>query len=96
MTDWDNERRNILATFHSMLAAVTGDGSLKRQRSEKPPWYEDASHMAAVWSHFRRREQGEFEDPDSGVHPYVHAAWRLLAIAYQETVGRVEPRGFDE
>jgi len=30
-------------------------------------------------------------DPDSRAHPLVHLAWRALAIAYQETEGRVDP-----
>lgn len=88
---WESERELVLFVFNAMLSAATGDGSKKRQAGLKPPWYEDPSHMAAVWSHLKKREQGEMIDPDSGVHPYVHAAWRLLAIAYQETYGKVAP-----
>jgi len=87
----DNEVDVLLDVFNKMLAAVSGDGRKKRKAGMKPPWWRDRSHMAAVWSHFRKREMGEMEDPDSGMHPYVHAAWRLLAVAYQETKGKVDP-----
>lgn len=88
---WQREREMVLAVFYCMLSDVTGDGSEKRQAGEKPPWYEDDSHMAAVWSHFRKDEQGKLIDPDSKAHPKVHAAWRLLAEAYRDTFGSMEP-----
>lgn len=88
MTDWVNERLDVLNRFYDELAKATGDGSAKRQAGEKPPWYEDPSHEAAVFSHLRKWKAGELVDPDSGAHPLVHAAWRLLAIACTE-VGNV-------
>ena len=32
------------------FASPTGDGAQKRGRNEKPPWYLDKSHEAAVYS----------------------------------------------
>lgn len=96
MNEWERERYYVIKTFSDMLKAATGDGSVKRQRGEKPPWWRDDQHMPAVYSHFRKRAMGELTDPDSGAHPYVHAAWRLLAIAYQETYGKVDPEGDSE
>lgn len=80
-----SEQDDLLARFMDELRKPTGDGAQKRSRNEKPPWYVDTSHMAAVYSHLMKRERGELVDADSGAHPYVHAAWRLLAIACQET-----------
>lgn len=91
MDKWEQERYVILSTFHSMLKAATGDGSVKRQAGLKPPWYEDTSHEAAIWSHINKWKHGELFDADSGMHPLVHAAWRMLAIAYQERYGMVKP-----
>jgi hypothetical protein len=45
----------------------------------------DPSHLAAVFSHLNAYFHDEKVDPDSGAHPFVHAAWRMLAIAWQET-----------
>lgn len=87
------EQEDLLARFIEELRKPTGDGAKKRAGNMKPPWYVDTSHMAAVYSHFMKRERGEMVDPDSGAHPYVHAAWRLLAIACIET-GNV-PKGRD-
>ena len=84
-TDWSNERADVLARFAEELAKATGDGSKKRQAGTKPPWYEDDSHEAAVFSHLTKWKRGELIDPDSGAHPLVHLAWRALAIALQET-----------
>lgn len=67
------------------LRKPTGDGASKRSRSEKPPWHIDPSHEGAVFSHITKWKRGETVDPDSGAHPLVHAAWRLLAIACQES-----------
>lgn len=80
-----------MEVFVLMLRGCTVDGGNKRAAGLKVPWWRDEEHMAAVWSHFRRREQGELRDPHSGAHPFVHAAWRMLAIAYQETYGQVPP-----
>lgn len=83
--EWAAERADIIHRFTEELLKVTGDGSRKRQAGEKPPWYEDDSHMGAVFSHLTKWYRGEMVDADSGAHPLVHAAWRFLAIACQET-----------
>lgn len=80
-----DERTDILARFTAELAKATGDGSRKRQAGTKPPWYDDDSHEAAVFSHLMKWKRGDTIDPDSGAHTLVHAAWRLLAIALKET-----------
>jgi hypothetical protein len=86
----DSEQDVLMHVFCEMLWAATRDGGKKREAGTKVPWWRDESHMAAVWSHFRKRELGQM-DENSGAHPYVHAAWRLLAEAYQETYGQVDP-----
>lgn len=91
MTDWPAERRDVLNRFRLELAKATGDGSKKRQAGEKPAWYLDRSHEAAIYSHLARWKRGELVDPDSGAHPLVHLAWRALAIACIETGNT--PRG---
>ena len=82
---WADERADVLNRFMSELNIVTGDGSKKRQAGEKPPWYNDNSHEAAIFSHLMKWKRGEKHDKDSGAHPLVHAAWRCLAIACSET-----------
>jgi hypothetical protein len=82
---WEAERRDVLTRFNRELAKATGDGSKKRQANVKPPWYEDPDHERALFSHLTKWKAGELVDPDSGAHPLVHAAWRLLAIACRET-----------
>ena len=91
MNYWEQERQTVIDTFSNMLKQVTGDGSKKRQAGEKPPWYEDDSHEAAIFSHLNKWKHGEVVDSDSGANPLVHLAWRALAIAYQETYGKVDP-----
>lgn len=90
------EQEDLLRRFMEELKKPTGDGAQKRARKAKPPWYVDQSHEGAVFSHITKWKRGEMVDPDSGAHPLVHAAWRLLAIACQE-VGNVpehiQPRG---
>jgi hypothetical protein len=93
VTDWSAERKTVLAVFVYLLKAATGDGSRKRQAGLKPPWWRDPDHEPAIFSHITKWKKGEKRDPDSGVHPLVHAAWRCLAIAYQETFGQVDPEG---
>ena len=85
MTDWAVERLDVLTRFQKELAKATGDGSKKRQAGEKPPWYRDSSHEAAIFSHLMKWKKGEKTDRDSGAHPLVHCAWRCLAIALIET-----------
>jgi hypothetical protein len=86
-----SEQEILLDVFHEMLSAVTKDGGNKRARGEKPPWWKDPSHEAAIWSHVNKWKHNELVDKDSGVHPLVHLAWRALAIAWQETHGKVDP-----
>lgn len=80
-----SEVEDLLERFVEELRKPSGDGAIKRRLSAKPPWYIDPSHEAAVFSHLMKWKKGELVDPDSGAHPLVHAAWRLLAIACQET-----------
>lgn len=79
------EQLEVIDVFATMLVAVTSDGGKKRAAKLKPSWKIDTSHRAAVFSHLNKREHGELKDPDSGMHPYVHLAWRALAIAWQES-----------
>lgn len=88
---WVAERDEVLGIFLDELSKATGDGSKKRQSGDKPPWYADESHEAAIFSHITKWKRGELVDPDSGAHPLVHAAWRCLAIACRET-GHVPPK----
>src|SRR3990167_8830491 len=81
-----DEQTEILNTFRSMLQTVTADGARKRAAGLKPSWKIDPSHEAALFSHLSRWKHGEKKDPDSGVHPLIHLAWRALARAWQETV----------
>jgi len=85
------EQEVVLRVFHDMLAAVTRDGGRKRAAGTKPPWWQDGGHEAALYRHLERYEAGEKHDPDHEVHPLVATAWRALAIAYQETRGKVDP-----
>jgi hypothetical protein len=87
------EQSDILATFNQMLREVVADGGRKRAAGLKPSWKVDPGHEAAFWRHVDRWGRGELVDADSGVHPLVHAAFRALAIAYQETE-RPLPREF--
>jgi len=85
------EQSVVLRVFMNMLDSVTKDGGRKRAAGTKPPWWRDDSHEAAMFSHINKWKHGVKVDPDSGVHPLVHLAWRALAIAYRETVGSVDP-----
>jgi len=86
------EQDVIRDVFIAMLTSVTKDGGAKRARGEKPPWWMDTSHEAAIFSHLNKWKHGITVDPDSGMHPLVHLAWRALAIAYQERYGKVDPQ----
>jgi hypothetical protein len=79
------EQAEVLSEFAAMLGATSRDGGRKRAKGLKPSWKIDPSHRAAIFSHLNRYEHGERVDPDSGQHPFVHLAWRALAIAWQET-----------
>lgn len=79
------EQEAIQAEFRQMLWAVIADGGRKRAAGRKPHWTVDPDHAAALQRHLNRWDRGELRDKDSGAHPLVHAAFRCLAIAYQET-----------
>lgn len=79
-----SEQNEVLGQFLDMLGGPTGDGGAKRGAGLKPSWKVDQSHYDAAVRHFHRWINGEREDKDSGVHPLIHMAWRLLAIAWQE------------
>jgi hypothetical protein len=79
------EQDRVLAVFTNMLRYATRDGGKKRAAGTKPPWYADGSHETAMYRHLRRWQKGEQIDPDSGVHPLVHLAWRALGIAAIES-----------
>lgn len=85
------EQHEILGAFLDLLAGPTGDGGNKRAAGTKPLWKVDNSHFAAAERHWDRYRDGERIDKDSGCHPLAHAAWRLLAVAYQDEAdaGRV-------
>ena len=89
--EFAKERQLVLETFLALLSSVTSDGSRKRMRGEKPPWWRDPSHEPAIFSHLNQWKHGTKADKDSGAHPLVHLAWRALAIAWQETAGQVDP-----
>lgn len=91
-TQYDSsEQDKVLKTFLEMLRTTTKDGGKKRAAGLKQPWYVDPQHERAIFSHLHKWKAGELVDSDSGAHPLVHLAWRALAIAYQETYGKVEP-----
>lgn len=87
-----SEQDIIIDTFAQMLRSATSDGGRKRAAGLKPPWYVDDAHEKAIFSHLNKWKHGEVRDPDSGAHPLVHLAWRALAIAYQESYGKHDPR----
>lgn len=89
---WAAERQDVLDRFTQELAKATGDGSKKRQSGQKPPWYVDGAHEAAIFSHLAKWKRGETIDPDSGAHTLVNCAWRCLAIACKET-GNIPEEG---
>jgi hypothetical protein len=84
------ETDHILHVFHVLLTGPTGDGKTKRDAGLKEHWSTDPTHEGAAQRHIDRWLEGETIDPDSGCHPLVHAAWRLLAVAYQELADRGE------
>ena len=78
------EQDEIISTFSQMLRAVTKDGGNKRAAGTKVNWKVDTDHERGLFSHLAKWKAGEYVDRDSGAHPLVHAAWRALALAYQE------------
>ena len=91
-----HEQQVLMSVFSRMLKQVTKDGANKRAAGTKPPWFVDPTHEAAIFSHLNKWKHGEKNDADSGAHPLVHMAWRALAIAYQETHGKVKPSTYDK
>jgi len=87
----ESEQDALLHAFVELLWQVTRDGGRKRAAGLKVPWWRDDTHAAAASRHVARYRRGERVDPDSGAHPLVHAAWRYLAVAYQEEKGQVDP-----
>ena len=77
-----DEQREIIETFVDMLLLPTLDGGNKRARGTKVSWKTDPTHVAAAFRHLDPSR--ETFDSDSRAHKYVHAAWRLLAAAYQQ------------
>lgn len=85
-TSYDSaEQEAIQQAFRQMLWPVIADGGRKRQAGTKPHWTVDPGHVAALQRHLARWDRGERVDADSGAHPLVHAAFRCLAIAFQES-----------
>ena len=87
----ESEQEVILQIFKNMLQEVTKDGGKKRAAGLKAPWWMDDQHEAGMFSHLGKWKQKVLVDKDSGAHPLVHLAWRALALAYQETYGKVDP-----
>jgi hypothetical protein len=81
-----SEQDEVLETFTELLRAVTQDGGRKRAKGDKVSWKVDPGHEAGLFSHLAKWKAGKLIDEDSGTHPLVHAAWRCLAIAYQDMV----------
>ena len=80
-----DEAAEIYREFIKLLVGPTEDGQIKRAAGDKPSWKVDEGHQAALVRHLDRYWHGLLEDEDSGCHPLVHAAWRCLAVAWQET-----------
>jgi len=89
------EQDRLLAAFSEMLAAVARDGGRKRAAGTKEPWWKDDTHLEAIFSHLSAWFHGSNADKDSGAHPFVHLAFRALAIAWQDTHGKVPPPGVE-
>lgn len=93
---YDATEQDVLnRIFLYMLDCATKDGGRKREAGVKVPWWRDDAHEAAIFSHLNKWKHGELVDAASGQHPLVHAAWRCLAIAYQETYGKRDPQTYD-
>ncbi len=84
MDELSEEQEEIIALMTAALRAVTADGNRKRRRGQKVSWKVDRGHEGAIFSHVTKWKRGELVDPDSGVHPMIHAGWRCLAIGLQE------------
>ena len=80
-----SEQDEVIEQFVALLRGPTRDGGAKLAKGEKVSWKVDTSHRDAIFRHLRRWKIGDGPDHDSGCHPLVHAAWRCLALAWQET-----------
>ncbi len=86
--DWNvTEPLEIAQAFAQLLRSGTADGANKRRAGAKPSWKIDPEHPLKLQNHLTRYYEGDLVDRDSGAHPLVHAAWRCLAIAWQDTTG---------
>jgi hypothetical protein len=82
--DPEAEREEVITEFVKLLMSATHDGSRKRQAGQKPSWKVDSSHIEAAYRHIGAVAAGKLWDKDSKAHHYIHAAWRLLAVAWQD------------
>ncbi len=78
------EQDELIEVFSALLRLPTEDGGRKRAAGTKVPWRVDPGHEEAFYRHLARAESGEERDPDSGASPWVHIAWRALALAVQQ------------
>ena len=93
------EQEAILRVFTKLLAKPTEDGGRKRAARTKVHWSVDPGHEAAFYRHLERAQAGELRDADSNASPWVHVAWRALAIAAQQemrSLSQDPPLGKDE
>ena len=90
MDKWENEVRDLEARFLLELSKASKDGSNKRKKGTKKPWWEDNTHLDRAESHIKRGKEGTGIDPDSGAHHFAHAGWRLLAEAAKRS-GNIPP-----
>lgn len=81
---YTTEQEEFLEWAIQNLKLASGDGERKRRSNQKVNWKIDTGHEGSLFSHIAKWKKGQFMDPGSGAHPLVHAAWRALAIAYQE------------
>lgn len=84
------ETDHILDVFQQMLAGPTGDGKNKRDAGLKEHWTTDPTHLRKGIGHLNKYLNGEDIDADSNGSPLINAAWRFLAVAYQDAARRGE------
>lgn len=80
------EQVEIEQAFLELLRAATLDGAGKRKAGKKVSWKYDTGHLTAFHRHVGRAYlDPRGRDSDSGQSHWVAAAWRALAMAWQET-----------